>query len=61
MAVECQHLLWPCYGPLSMAPCLCPLPCACESDVALPQSCQRDVPKSYRLAVTPMPSAGKAV
>jgi hypothetical protein len=24
-----------------------PLPRACESDVALPQSCQRDVPRSY--------------
>jgi hypothetical protein len=27
--------------------CHGPLPCACESDVALPQSCQRDVPRSY--------------
>src|SRR5258706_4662908 len=29
--------------------CHGPLPCACESDVALPQSCQRDVPRSYFL------------
>jgi hypothetical protein len=27
--------------------CHDPLPCACESDVALRQSCQRDVPRSY--------------
>jgi hypothetical protein len=27
--------------------CHGPLPRACESDVALPQSCQRDVPRSY--------------
>jgi hypothetical protein len=32
---ECQDLPWS------------PLPCACESDVALPQSCQQDVPRSY--------------
>src|SRR6266446_10891201 len=28
-------------------PAMVPLPCACESDVALPQSCQQDVPRSY--------------
>src|SRR5260370_20581101 len=27
--------------------CHGPLPCACESDIALPQSCQREVPRSY--------------
>src|SRR5262245_44374037 len=34
---------WTCYGPL---------PCACESDVALPESCQRDVPgpSVYRIS-----------
>jgi hypothetical protein len=33
-AQTCQDLPWP-------------LPCACESDVTMGQSCQRDVPKSY--------------
>ena len=27
--------------------CHGPLPCACEGEVAFPQSCQRDVPRSY--------------
>ena len=28
-------------------PCHGPLPCVCESDIALAMSCQRDVPRSY--------------